>query len=73
MLTLVSVAVGFAVGVGAGIAGFNQSNSTDVAENLTDRFGVVLAAGALQLAVGIVFIMLVRQLAARHMQATREA
>jgi hypothetical protein len=68
-----SVAVGFAVGIGAGIAGFNQSNSTDVAKNLTDKFGVVLASGALTIALGVVFIMLVRQLAERHMQSTREA
>jgi hypothetical protein len=73
VLTLVSVAVGFAVGIGAGIAGFNQSNSTDVAKNLTDKFGIVLASGALQIALGVVFIMLVRQLSARHMQSTREA
>jgi Domain of unknown function (DUF4328) len=73
VLTLLTVAVGFAVGVGAGIAGFNRSNANDVAENLTDKFGIVLASGALQLALAVVFIMLVRQLAARHMQATREA
>ncbi len=73
VLTLVSVAVGFAVGIGAGIAGFNQSNSTDVAKNLTDKFGIVLASGALQIALGVVFIMLVRQLSARHMQSTRES
>jgi hypothetical protein len=43
-----------------------------VAKNLTDKFGFVLASGALQVAVSVVFIMLVRQLAARHMQATHE-
>jgi hypothetical protein len=72
VLTLTSIAVGFAVGVGAGFAGLSQNNANDVAKNLTDKFAIVLASGALQLAVSVVFIMLVRQLAARHMQATRE-
>jgi hypothetical protein len=72
VLTLVGAVIGFAVGIGAGIGGFRSNSANSVAKNLTDKFGFVLASGALQVAVSVVFIMLVRQLAARHMQSTHE-
>jgi hypothetical protein len=34
---------------------------------------VVIAAGALSIITSLIFVTLIRQLAARHMQATREA
>lgn len=73
VLTLLSVVVGLGVGVGSAFGGFGRSNSETVAKNLVDKLGVVVASGGLQIAVAVVFIVLVRQLSARHMASTREA
>ncbi len=72
VLTLVSLAAGITVGLGGGLGGFRTSSANDIAKNLQDKFSLVAIAGVLQLALGVVFILLVRQLAARHMKATRE-
>jgi hypothetical protein len=72
-ITLGSVVLGVALGV-SGFNGFGtRTNSTDFANNLNDKLGFVVVAGALSIAGAVVFIMLVRQLATRHMKATREA
>lgn len=72
-LTLGSVAIGVALGL-SGIGGIGtRANNDDLAENLNDKLGFVVGSGALTIVTAVVFIMLVRQLAARHMKATREA
>jgi hypothetical protein len=72
-LSVVGVIVGAAVGIGSGLTSVKSSSTSDVAKNLHDKVGLIGAAGLLQLAAALVFIVLARQLAARHMQATREA
>lgn len=66
-----------ALGMASGIRSFSGVNvggdSESVAESLSDRLPLVLASGAAGLAAGVLLIMIVRQLAARHMAATREA
>ena len=75
-LTLAGVAAG--IGLGVANSGFttirinNQSN-VDLAETLEDQFALIALSGALGIAASVVFIMYVRQVAARHMKATREA
>ena len=75
-LTLAGVAAG--IGLGVANSGFttirinNQSN-VDLAEPLEDQFALIALSGALGIAASVVFIMYVRQVAARHMKATREA
>jgi hypothetical protein len=73
-MTLASVAAGLALGVSGAVGPVRTSDSsTDLAKNLSDKLGFVVLAGLLSLASAVVFIMIVRQLAARHMQATRES
>jgi hypothetical protein len=48
------------------------NSSNDVADNLSNRFGFVIAAGLMQLVVSVIFIQLIRQLADRHMKAIGE-
>jgi hypothetical protein len=73
-LTLASVAAGLALGISGAVGPVRTSgSSTDLAKNLSDKLGFVVLAGLLSLASAAVFIMIVRQLAARHMQATRES
>lgn len=72
-ITLGSVGLGIALGIN-GISGISTgSNRDDLAENLSDKLGFVVGSGVIAIAGGVVFIMLVRQLAARHMKSTREA
>ena len=73
VLTLGSVVVGLSLGVASGFTTIRTSSSTDAAKNLADKLGVVAVTGVLQIAASVVFIMIVRQLSARHMQATRES
>jgi hypothetical protein len=71
-ITLSGVVAGVALGL-TGVGGFGgRSNNTDLAENLDGKLGIVVLAGLLSVAGAAVFLMLVRQLAARHMNATRE-
>lgn len=75
VLGLVTAVLNGAVSLGGAFGGgfnFNNSSKT-VAERLTDRFGFVVIAGAVGIATAVVFIMLVRQLAERHMKAIQEA
>ncbi|MEY4173710.1 MAG: hypothetical protein RI900_875 [Actinomycetota bacterium] len=73
VLGLVGTLVGLGLGLQAGLAGFGGTDSDALGENLTDRFGFVLASGVITIAVAVVFLVLVRQLAARHMRAIGEA
>ena len=47
--------------------------SAELAKNLSDKLGFIAISGVLSLCAAAVFIVFVRQLAARHMQATRES
>lgn len=72
-ITLGSVVLGVALGL-SGIGGIGtRANNDDLANNLNDKLGLLIGSGVIAIAGAVVFIMLVRQLAARHMQATREA
>ncbi len=70
--TLGAVVLGFALGAAGAVSVIRNNGSSDIADNLSDRFGIVLGAGVLQIVVSVIFIQLVRQLAARHMKAIAE-
>lgn len=65
-----------AVGVVSGIRTFSGvnvgSNTNDVAASLSDRLGLVVASSLLGLLATAVMILVVRQLTARHTQATSQ-
>lgn len=71
--TLGGVVAAFALGLNGAFTFQTGGNSDDLAENLTDRLGFVILSGLLTVVTAAVFLMFVRQLAARHMAATREA
>jgi len=74
VLTISSVVLGITVGVASGFIAVRTSGSrTTAANNLANKIGQVGVTGVLQIAAAVVFIMIVRQLSARHMQATRES
>lgn len=73
VLGLVGTAVGLGLGLRSGLAGFADTNTDTLSENLADRFGLLLLSGLLTAATSVVFLLLVRQLATRHMRATGEA
>lgn len=72
-ITLAGVGTGIALGVTSfgGVGG--SGSDADLASNLSDKLGFVVLSGVLSVAGAAVFVMLVRQLGARHMKATREA
>ncbi len=70
---IAQIVLAFASGIQS-FGGFSFGTTTnDVAVSLTDRLPLVLAAGLAQLAAGVLLIMIIRQLSARHMAATGEA
>lgn len=71
--TLVAVVLGFALGAAGAVSIINSDGSGDIADNLSTRFPMVIAAGLLQVVVLVIFRQLVRQLADRHMKAIGEA
>ena len=74
VLTLATIAATISLGVSGGFGPVRTTgSSTDLAENLSDKLPYIALSGVLTLAAAAVFIMFVRQLAARHMQATRES
>lgn len=70
--TLLTVVVGGALGVGNALTRINRNSDVTIARQLDNRFGFVVAAGVLSVISAVIFLMLIRQLSARHMQATRE-
>ena len=73
-LTLATIAAGISLGIAGAVGPVRTSGSTtDLAENISDRIGYIALSGILTLAAAGVFIVFVRQLAARHMEATRES
>jgi hypothetical protein len=72
-LGIANVVVGIASGL-TSFGGVEVGNDTDsIAESLSDRLPLVIASGVLSLAAAVVMIAIVRQLTARHVQATRES
>ena len=72
--TLVAVVVGFAsVRAGAGQRHPHATRRTTWPRTYPTSSASCIAGGLLQIAVAVIFIMLVRQLAARHMKAIGEA
>jgi len=62
------------VTITATVSTFSIENSTrKQANDLVDRFGVTIASNVAQIAAALCFLMLVRQLSARHQQVTNES
>lgn len=73
-LSLAGIAAAISLGISGSFGPVRTTgSSSDLAENINDKLGYVALSGILSLAAAAVFIMFVRQLAARHMQATRES
>ena len=72
-VTLLTVVVSIGLGVGNAISRFNRGSNTTLAKQLDSQFGFVVLSGVFAIITAAVFLTLVRQLAARHMQSTREA
>jgi hypothetical protein len=70
---LLSVIVAGSLGIGSALTRVSRNSDTTIARQLDDRLGLVITAGALSIVTSLIFVGLVRQLSARHMQATREA
>ena len=70
--TLGAVVLGFALGAAGAVSIIRNDGSSDIADNLSTRFAVVMGAGLLQIVVSVIFIQLVRQLSDRHMKAIGE-
>ena len=74
VLSLAGIAAGISLGVSGSFGPVRTgTSSTDLAKNISDKLPFIALSGALSLAGAAVFIMFVRQLATRHMQATRES
>jgi Domain of unknown function (DUF4328) len=71
-LALLGTIGGAIYGVGSGLGSFRQRTSKDLAEQLNDQLTFSVVSGLLGLASTIVFLLIIRQLSARHMQATGE-
>jgi hypothetical protein len=66
--------IGLATAGGFFVGGLSGGlKSEDVAERLDDYFVVNLVLAVVQIVAAVVYLVFVRQLAARHMRATREA
>ena len=70
---LVTVLVAGGLGVSNALTRVNSNSDSTIAKQLDNQLGLVIAAGALSVVASLIFLMLIRQLAARHMQATRES
>jgi len=72
-LTLAATAVSIGLGVGRAFIQFGSgSDTTDLAEQFKDQVAISVISGLFTIAATAVFIMFVRQLAARHMRTTAE-
>jgi len=72
-VSLVTVIVTFGLGAAGALTRVNRGSDSTIAKQLDTQFGFVIVAGLLGIITTILFINLVRQLSARHVQATREA
>ncbi len=74
VLTLATIAATLSLGISGSFGPVRTTgSSSDLAKNISDKLGFIALSGVLTLAAAAVFIVFVRQLAARHMQATRES
>lgn len=74
VLTLATIAATLSLGFSGAIGPVRTAGSAeDLAKNINDKLGFIALSGVLTLCAAAVFIMFVRQLAARHMQATHES
>ena len=74
VLTLATVAAALSLGFSSAVGPVRTTgSSSDLAKNISDRLPFIALSGVLTLAAAAVFITFGRQLAARHMQATRES
>lgn len=72
-LTIAGTAVGLALGVSGAFGGIKVgTDSTQLADQLSGRFGILALSGLFTIAASVAFILMIRQLAARHMRATGE-
>lgn len=72
-LTLTATAVGIVVGLDRAFTQFRTSKTTEeLAKEFKDQVAVSVISGLFTIAATAVFIMFVRQLAARHMRTTAE-
>ena len=72
-VNLLTVIVAGGLGVSNALTRVNSNSDATIAKQLDNQLGLVIAAGALSVVASLIFLMLIRQLAARHMQATRES
>jgi hypothetical protein len=70
---LLTVLVAGGLGVGNAFTRVSTNSDSTIAKQLDDRLPLVIAAAVMSIITAVVVLGLVRQLAARHMQATREA
>ncbi|HQZ34326.1 MAG TPA: hypothetical protein PK020_07860 [Ilumatobacteraceae bacterium] len=74
VLTLATIAASLSLGFAGAVGPVRTAgSSTDLAKNISDKLPFIALGGVLTLAAAAVFIVFVRQLAARHMQATHES
>jgi hypothetical protein len=72
--TLVTAVTSFTGGGAANaFTRVNSGSESSIAKDLDSHFGYIIAGGVFGIITTILFIVFVRRLAARHMQATREA
>jgi uncharacterized protein DUF4328 len=71
--TLLTAAVSFGLGVRTAVMRITRDSNTALAKQLDSQFGLVVIAGVLSISTAVMFVGLVRQLSARHMQAISEA
>ena len=72
VLSVLSTVVGLATGVGSFVARINSTTSS-ISDTSNSSAGWLLLSALVSAASTVVLLFLVRQLSARHMQATREA
>jgi hypothetical protein len=70
--TLLTVVASIGLGVGSAVTRINRGSNATLAKQLDSQFGFVVLAGVFGIVTAVVFLALIRQLASRHMQSTRE-
>jgi len=72
--SIASIVSSISINTGAGVTvGWTSGGSRkEVAERLSDKLPAIVASGLFAAGAAVVFLLIARQLTARHMQATRE-
>jgi len=71
--TLLTVIASFGLGAATALTRVSRGSDSSIAKQLDSQIGFVVIAGLLGIITAILFVSLVRQLGARHMQSTHEA